>query len=79
MRQAVRVNRTNPQLKGHFGTTWAYLSDKKDYNKGKCPKCGKSLKCKDTDSQGGRWYVCTDRYNKENPCDYDCWISYSVD
>lgn len=61
------------------GTIWAYLSDKKDYNKGKCPKCGKALECADTDSQGGRWYVCTGRYDKENPCDYDCWISYDVD
>ena len=61
------------------GMTLAYFSDKKDFNKGKCPKCGKPLKCIDTDSQGGRWYVCTDRYKKENPCDYNCWISYNVD
>jgi ssDNA-binding Zn-finger/Zn-ribbon topoisomerase 1 len=61
------------------GTIWAYLSDKRNYNKGVCPKCGKPLKCIDMDSQGGRWYACADRYDKESPCDYDCWISYDVD
>lgn len=62
-----------------YGTIRAYFSDKKNYNRGICPKCGKALKCIDMDSQGGKWYVCTDRYNKENPCDYDCWTSHNVD
>lgn len=55
------------------------MLEKRDYNKGICPKCGKPLKCIDMDSQGGRWYVCTNRYNRENTCDYDCWVSYNVD
>lgn len=61
------------------GITWAYCSEKKNYNKGVCPKCGKPLKCREVNSQGGRWYVCTDRYNEENPCSYNCWITYNVD
>ena len=64
---------------GVSGITWAYCSEKKNYNKGICPKCGKPLKCIDVDSHGGRWYVCTDRYDKEKPCHYDCWVSYDVD
>ena len=44
--------------------------EKKDFNSGICPKCGKKLKWFDTDSQGGRGYCCHD-------CRYFIWVSYN--
>lgn len=43
--------------------------EKKGYNNGRCPKCGKSLYHFDTDSQGCRGYRCPDG-------DYYTWVSY---
>lgn len=54
-------------------------AEKREYNNGMCPKCGSRLVLTDMDSQGGRWYTCSHRYDKTDPCDYDCWISYDVD
>lgn len=62
-----------------FGGIWVYFAEKKNFNHGICPRCGRKLKCIDMDSQGGRWYVCSNRYNKNHECDYDCWVSYDVD
>ena len=44
--------------------------EKKDFNKGICPKCGGKLHLFDTDSQGGRGYCC-------HKCPYFTWISYN--
>lgn len=48
---------------------WAYLGEKKAFNKGRCPKCYGELKHFDTDSQGGKGYCCENR-------DYYTWVSY---
>lgn len=45
------------------------LLEKKAYNNGYCPHCGKKLLL-DTDSQGGRGYICEE-------CGYCAWVSYS--
>ena len=45
------------------------LLEKKEYNRGICPYCGKKLVQLDTDSQGNRGYVCYE-------CSYYTWISY---
>ncbi len=52
------------------GISFAIYIEKKDFNNGKCPKCGKQLKLFDVDSQGGRGYCCYD-------CRYYAWISYN--
>ncbi len=44
--------------------------EKKGYNGGRCPRCGKKLVYFDTDSQGGRGYTC-------RRCNYTTWVSYS--
>jgi hypothetical protein len=46
-----------------------YFLEKKAFNDGICPHCGKPLEYYDTDSQGGRGYIC-------NHCDYGCWVSW---
>lgn len=47
--------------------------EKKGFNNGKCICCGYPLRNFDTDSHGGRGYIC-DR------CHYNTWVSYpSVD
>ena len=51
------------------GISFAIYIEKKEFNNGKCPKCGKQLKLFDMDSQGGRGYCCYD-------CRYYAWISY---
>lgn len=43
--------------------------ERKDWNKGICPQCGKQLKCFDIDSQGGEGWCCND-------CRYYTWVSY---
>lgn len=45
------------------------MMEKKDYNNGRCPKCDKPLRYFDTDSQGGRGYIC-------DKCGYTTWVSY---
>lgn len=54
------------------GIPLCVLDDKKQYNNGICPDCGKELVHIDTDSQGGRGYLCKN-------CGYITWISWPVD
>lgn len=54
-----------------LGGLWAYCEEKRDYNKGRCPRCYGELKHFDNDSQGGRGYRC------ENG-DYYTWVSYPL-
>lgn len=49
----------------------ARYQEKKDWNNGKC-NCGSNWEYFDTDSQGGRGYLC-------RKCGKFIWISYSVD
>lgn len=49
---------------------WGINEERKDFNNGVCPKCGKQLRCFDMDSQGGRGYSC-------DKCDYTTWVSYN--
>ena len=41
------------------------------YNKGTCPCCGNQLEHVDTDSQGGRLWMCM-----KHGCWYKTWVSY---
>jgi len=50
----------------------AITSDKKEWNRGKCPVCDLKWRLFDVDSQGGRGYTC-------DKCDKTIWISYPVD
>lgn len=51
---------------------WAYNDEKKHYNGGVCPQCGKKLEYFSTDpSDGSRGYECPDE-----KCDYTCWVSW---
>ncbi len=54
------------------GTWWAWLNDITKWNQGRCFKCARPLENFDTDSQGGRGYVC-------RACNRYLWISYPVD
>ena len=55
-----------------FSRIGVYI-EKKSFNNGKCLICGYPLRNFDTDSHGGRGYIC-DR------CHYNTWVSYhSVD
>jgi hypothetical protein len=38
---------------------YGYRSEKKDWNNGKCKKCGSPLEVCDTDSHGNRMYACS--------------------
>lgn len=51
---------------------FARYLEKEDYNNGVCKVCGARLRHFDTDSHGGRGYICT-------TCGRTCWISYNVD
>lgn len=42
----------------------------KDFNGGVCRHCGKKLRYFDTDSRGGRGYIC-------DSCGYVTWVSYN--
>ena len=54
---------------GIIGKYW----ERRDFNHGICPICGEKLKYFDSDSQGGRGYMCYNDY-------YSAWVSYdSVD
>ena len=46
------------------------FSEKRDYNRGFCKKCGGRLNLFDIDSQGGRGYRC-------HNCNYHTWVSYN--
>lgn len=52
---------------------WGRNSEKKTWNNGYCVKCGTEWEHRDTDSQGGRMYICG--------CEkrHGCWITYRVD
>lgn len=51
------------------GCIRCYFKEKKDFNNGVCPNCGKPLKHFDNDSQGGQGWCCYD-------CKYFTWISW---
>jgi len=51
---------------------WGRSKEKEDWNKGICKSCGTKWHNFDTDSQGGRGYVCETRKHWT-------WISYGVD
>lgn len=51
------------------GCIWGYIQEKRDFNNGVCPQCGKSLVHFDDDSQGGQGWCCHD-------CNYFVWISW---
>lgn len=44
--------------------------EKKAFNGGVCPLCGRNLRLFDFDSQGGRGYKC-------EYCGYHTWVSYN--
>lgn len=45
------------------------LLERKDWNKGRCPECGKEWVCSGTDLAGDRRYYCKE-------CERSIWISY---
>lgn len=45
-----------------------------EFNHGKCPVCGEKLELADTDSQGGRLWVCPNMKYEH----YSCWVSYGL-
>lgn len=45
--------------------------EKRDFNNGICPHCKSKLRYFNSDSQGGRGYIC-------NNCNYTTWVSYKV-
>jgi len=47
-------------------------SDKNKWNNGECSRCKNKWEHFDTDSQGGRGYIC-------NKCKDIIWISYNID
>lgn len=51
---------------GYIGSTL----EKRNFNNGVCVHCGTSLRYFDTDSQGGRGYIC-------DKCGYATWVSYN--
>lgn len=53
------------------GPIYARRQEKKNWNRGYCPTCGKPWIHYDTDSQGGRMYRCENWHS--------CDISYRVD
>ena len=54
---------------GFILTSVGIILEKKSFHHGTCPHCKTLLKCFDTDSQGGRGYVCKN-------CNYTTWVSY---
>lgn len=48
----------------------SYTGEKRDFNDGVCKFCGSKLYHFDTDSQGGRGYVC------DNCRKHWCWVSW---
>jgi hypothetical protein len=64
------------------GITQAIKHERKAFNGGKCPHCGSDLKWEDSDSQGGRLWMCPSHYMKDEYGEplcpgYSCWISYN--
>ena len=54
-----------------IGLPCAIIREKREFNNGICPICGKKLKYFDNDSQGGRGYCCPSIKHK-----YYTWVSY---
>ena len=52
-----------------LGGYYCYQSEKIKHNKGICPKCGERLSYFDSDSQGGKGYIC-------RQCKYTIWLSW---
>lgn len=52
-----------------IGIVWARKQEKKNWNNGVCPYCGKPWKVFDADSTGARGYKCENMHH--------CWISYN--
>ena len=52
-----------------IGSIWCYIQEKKDFNDGVCPPCGKPLVHFDDDSQGGQGWCCYD-------CKRFVWITW---
>ncbi len=50
------------------GGLWGYRSEKRAFNGGTCRVCFSPLRHFDTDSQGGRGYVCHNRHH--------IWVSW---
>lgn len=53
------------------GAIFMYFDDKKEYNNGICSNCGHRWRYFDTDSQGGRGYICDE-------CKRVIWISWPI-
>ena len=51
------------------GAIKCYFDEKKSFNNGICPHCGKPLVHFDDDSQGGQGWCC-------HNCQYYTWISW---
>lgn len=49
----------------------ACILEYRDFNHGRCRRCGNRLRLFDIDSQGGRGYVC-------DTCRYSTWVSYGI-
>lgn len=54
---------------GICGIVLCRTAERRDWNEGICPKCGKPLKHFGTDSQGGEGWCCGD-------CGYFTWVTY---
>ena len=52
-----------------IGAIWCYRNEKRSFNDGFCPKCGRKLEHFDSDSQGGNCYCCS-------KCSYYTCVSY---
>lgn len=53
-------------------TIIGFFSEKKSFNNGVCPICGKKLTYFATDSHGSRGYKCISEHH-----DYYIWVSYN--
>ena len=56
-------------LLGLLCTAIAIHLEKKEYNNGICPECYRKMRYFDSDSQGGRGYICT-------KCKRVVWVSW---
>jgi hypothetical protein len=54
------------------GACFCIWSERKDWNDGRCDRCGSPWVCFDVDSQGGRGYVCRNHESAH----YGPWISW---
>lgn len=54
-----------------IGAVYGYISEKLEWNNGKCKRCGQAWECYDMDSQGGRLY--------KDSSGHLCSITWNVD